>query len=52
MKVFLGDTAYSLLMRGHGEVAGMVRRAGRVPASLASVPPSSFLGALPFLTSP
>lgn len=30
MKVFLGDTAYSLLMRGHGEVAGLVRRADEI----------------------
>ena len=27
MKVLLDSNAYSLLMRGHGEVAGLVRRA-------------------------
>ena len=30
MKVLLDANAYSLLMRGHGEVAGLVRRAGAV----------------------
>jgi tRNA(fMet)-specific endonuclease VapC len=30
MKVLLDSNAYSLLMRGHGEVAGLVRRAEEV----------------------
>lgn len=30
MKVLLDSNAYSLLMRGHGEVAGMVRRADEI----------------------
>ncbi len=30
MKVLLDSNAYSLLMRGHGEVAGLVRRADEI----------------------
>ena len=38
MKVLLDSNAYSLLMRGHGEVAGLVRRAEERPPSIRQRP--------------